>query len=63
MHTSNSGIFRSMKVNKEGIIIFVCANMDCSEKFPLLVAGRSEHPQYFSKTKSLPYIYLHNKVT
>lgn len=56
MHTLNSGIFKSMKVNKEGIFIFVCANVDCSEKFPLLVEGMSEHPQYFSKTKFLQYI-------
>jgi hypothetical protein len=40
MHPLNRGIFRGMKVKKEGNIILVCANMDCSEKFPLLVAGR-----------------------
>ena len=56
MHTLNRGIFRGMKVKKEGIIILVCANMDCSEKFPLLVAGSLKHPNYFSETKSLPYI-------
>jgi hypothetical protein len=56
MHALNRGIFRGTKVKKEGTIILVCANMDCSEKFPLPAAGRLKQPHYSSKTKSLPYI-------
>jgi hypothetical protein len=42
---------------------FVCANMDGSEKMPLLATGKSEKPRYFKHQKSLPCTYRHNSST
>jgi hypothetical protein len=42
---------------------FVCANMDGSEKMPLLVTGTSEKPRYFKNVKTLPCMYRHKSST
>jgi len=52
---------RGIKVNKERITILVCANLDGTEKLPLLIVGKSKQPQCFKNTKFLPCTYRHNK--
>jgi hypothetical protein len=48
-------------LRKDRITVLVAANMDGSEKQPLLVIGRSEKPQSFKNVKSFPCKYRHNK--
>lgn len=52
---------RGINVNKERITVLVCANLDGTEKLPLLVVGKSKQPQCFKNTKFLPCTYRHNK--
>jgi hypothetical protein len=49
------------KLRKDRITVLVAANMDGSEKLPLLVIGRSEKPHSF-KSMSFPCTYRHNKM-
>jgi hypothetical protein len=49
------------KLRKGKITVVVAANMDGSEKLPLLVIGRSEQPRSFKNIKSFPCKYRHNK--
>jgi hypothetical protein len=51
------------KLKKDRITVLVTANMDGSEKLPLLVIGRSEKPHSFKNIKSFPCKYRHNKMT
>lgn len=49
------------KLSKERITLMVGANMDGSQKLPLLVIGKSEKPRCFKNVKSLPTEYKNNK--
>jgi hypothetical protein len=49
------------KQSKERITAMVCANMDGSEKLPLIVIGKFERPRCFKNVKSLPTDYTFNK--
>ena len=49
------------KRSKERLTVMVCANMDGSEKLPLLVIGKSKKPRCFANVKSLPTQYEANK--
>jgi hypothetical protein len=48
-YTFKGEIFHGGKRSKDGITIFMYANMDDTEKLPLLVIGKSEKPRYFKK--------------
>ena len=50
-----------VKQSKDGLTVLVAANMDGSEKLPLLVIGKSAKPRCFSNVKSLPVDYRANK--
>ncbi|XP_038069692.1 tigger transposable element-derived protein 4-like [Patiria miniata] len=47
--------------SEERLTAMVCANMDGSEKLPLLVIGKSKKPQCLANVKSLPMQYEANK--
>lgn len=49
------------KHSKERITVFICANMDGSEKRPLLVIGKSKTPRCFRTCAKLPVTYMANK--
>ena len=49
------------KLSKERITAMVCANMDGSEKLPLMVIGKFERPRCFKNVKTLPVDYRFNK--
>ena len=49
------------KQSKERITAMVCANMDGSEKLPLMVIGKFERPRCFKNVKTLPVAYKFNK--
>ena len=49
------------KQSKERITAMVCANMDGSEKLPLMVIGKFEWPRSFKNVKTLPVDYKFNK--
>ena len=49
------------KLSKERITVFVCANMDGSEKRKLLVIGKSKKPRCFKNIQTLPVNYQANK--
>ncbi|XP_031336955.1 tigger transposable element-derived protein 4-like [Photinus pyralis] len=49
------------KLSKERITVFVCSNMDGSEKRRLVVIGKSASPRCFKATKNLPVTYYSNK--
>jgi len=49
------------KQSKERVTAMVCANMDRSEKLPLLVIGKLERPRCFKNVKMLPVTYTFNK--
>lgn len=49
------------KLSKERLTVFVCANMDGSEKRKLLVIGKSLKPRCFKNVKCLPVRYQANK--
>ena len=47
--------------SKERLTVMVAANMDESEKLPLMVIGKSKKPRCFKYVKSLPVQYEANK--
>lgn len=49
------------KVSKERLTILVGANMDGTEKLPILVIGKSKKPKCFQNVKSFPCDYESNK--
>lgn len=49
------------KLSKERITVLIGANMDGTEKLPLLVIGKSTHPRCFKNVNSLPVQYEANK--
>ena len=49
------------KIPKERITMLVAANMDGSEKLPLLIIGKFEKPRCMKNVKSLPTTYRANK--
>ena len=49
------------KKNKERLTVLLGANMDGSEKLPILVVGKSKKPRCFQNVKSLPCDYENNK--
>ncbi|XP_038067132.1 uncharacterized protein LOC119737109 isoform X2 [Patiria miniata] len=53
--------FSEGKRSNERLTAMVCANMDGSEKLPLLVIGKSKKPQCLANVKSLPTQYEANK--
>ncbi|XP_037555117.1 tigger transposable element-derived protein 6 [Dermacentor silvarum] len=48
------------KNSKNRITVLVCANMDGSDKRPLLVIGKPKKPRGFAKVLSMPVTYTHN---
>ncbi|XP_043828483.1 tigger transposable element-derived protein 4 [Dromiciops gliroides] len=50
------------KQSKERITLVVGANMDGSEKLPLLVIGKNKNPHCFNNVKSLPVHYEANRM-
>ena len=50
-----------MKQSKERLTAMVCANMDGSDKVPLLVIGKSAKPRCFKNQQSIPVDYKANK--
>jgi hypothetical protein len=60
-YTFKGASCRGIKVNKERITVLVCANLDGTEKLPLLVIGKSKQPRCFRSTRLLPCTYHHNK--
>lgn len=48
------------KRSKERITVLVCANMDGSDKLPLLVIGKFQNPRCFKNVKTLPTKYDSN---
>ncbi|XP_074083532.1 tigger transposable element-derived protein 4 isoform X1 [Macrotis lagotis] len=50
------------KLNKERITLVVGANMDGSEKLPLLIIGKNKNPHCFKNVKSLPVDYESNRM-
>jgi hypothetical protein len=61
INTFKAASCNDIKVNKERITILVCANLDGTEKLPLLVIRKSKQPRCFRSTKLLPCTYHHNK--
>ncbi|KAK7493174.1 hypothetical protein BaRGS_00015511 [Batillaria attramentaria] len=49
------------KRSKERVTVMVCANMDGSEKYPLLTIGKYKNPRCFKGVKNLPLNYSSNK--
>ncbi|KAJ8897154.1 hypothetical protein PR048_002500 [Dryococelus australis] len=49
------------KQSKERLTMLVGANMDGTEKLPLLEIGKPRKPQCFSNTKTFPCKYINNK--
>lgn len=49
------------KLSKERLTILLGANMDGTEKLPILVLGKSKNPRCFHNVKSLPCEYDSNK--
>jgi hypothetical protein len=60
-YTFKGASCKGIKVNKERIAILVCANLDGTEKLPLLLIGKSKQPQRFVNTKLLLCTYHHSK--
>ncbi|XP_072477369.1 tigger transposable element-derived protein 4 [Notamacropus eugenii] len=50
------------KLSKERITLVVGANMDGSEKLPLLIIGKNKNPHCFKNVKSLPVDYKANRM-
>lgn len=48
------------KNSKNRITVLVCANMDGSDKRPLLVLGKPKKSRGFAKVLSMPVAYTHN---
>ena len=49
------------KKSKERVTAMVCANMDGTEKMPLLVIGKFKNPRCFKRIRKLPVDYEANK--
>ncbi|XP_062597709.1 tigger transposable element-derived protein 6-like [Saccostrea cucullata] len=49
------------KKNKERLTAMVCANMEGTDRLPLLVIGKSANPRCFKNVRSLPVEYNTNK--
>lgn len=49
------------KLSKERLTVLAGANMDGSEKLPLLVIGKPKKPRCFKNIKTLPCRYVNNK--
>jgi hypothetical protein len=60
-YTFKEASCKGTKINKERITVLVCANLDGTEKLPVLVIGKSIQPRSFRNTKLLPCTYRHNK--
>jgi hypothetical protein len=60
-YTFKGASCQGIKVNKERITVLVCANLDGTEKLPLLVTGKSKQPRCFRNTKLLPCTCRHNR--
>lgn len=52
--------FHGGKFSKQPLSVMCAANMDGSEKLPLLVIGKSKNPRCFKNVKSLPVLYESN---
>jgi hypothetical protein len=61
IYTFKGANCKGIRVNKERITVLVCANLDGTEKLPLLVIRKSKQPQCFRNTKLLPCTHHHNK--
>lgn len=48
------------KQSKERFTILQCANMNCTDKLPPLVIGKSKRPRCFKGVKNLPLDYVSN---
>ena len=48
------------KKSKDRLTVAVCANMSGSEKWPLLVIGKSRNPRCFKNVKTLPVSFKAN---
>ncbi|XP_071497487.1 tigger transposable element-derived protein 4-like [Diadema antillarum] len=53
--------YHGSKQQKNRITVLVCANMDGSDKIPLLVIGKSKRPRAFKNVNHLPVAYEANK--
>lgn len=51
---------KSLKTTKYRITVFVCSNMDGSDKRQLVVIGKSAKPRSFKNVKHMPVNYLSN---
>ena len=49
------------KKSKDRSTVAVCANMSGSEKWPLLVIGKSRNPRCFKNVETLPVSYKANR--
>jgi hypothetical protein len=61
-YTFKEASCKGITVNKERITVLVCVNLDGTEKFPLLVIGKSKQRRCFRNTKLLPCTYCRNKI-
>jgi hypothetical protein len=61
-YTFEGASCKGINVNKDRITILVCANLDGTEKLPLLVIGKSIQPRCFRNTKLLPCTCCHKKI-
>ena len=59
--TFQSDDLHGSKISKERISVLVCANMDGSDKVPLLIIGKSAKPRCFKNSPTLPTQYTNNK--
>ena len=59
--TFRSDDLHGSKISKERVSVMVCANMDGSDKVPLLVIGKSAKPRCFKNALTLPTQYTSNK--
>ena len=53
--------YSSQKIPKERVSILCAANMDSTEKLPLLVIGKFGQSRCFKGIRTLPVTYRHNK--
>ena len=49
------------KQSKDRITVFVCCNMDGSDKIKILVIGKSEKPRCFRSARFIPVSYYFNR--
>jgi len=53
--------FKTGKSSKERVSVFLCSNMNGSEKLKLIVIGKYQTPRCLKNKKRLPVVYRHNK--